>query len=144
MRTIKTVICTVLLFSLGLYYLTRMTAANSDPSLPLPEVVVSGLALYSSGGLDPAYERWQQGGILESDRNGDQLRVLRAMAITMGNYKTYASLDTHEIGRFSRVVFLALNFERGVIFAKFHVYRTSKGWVVQSMDFNSKPEGIVP
>ena len=34
----------------------------------------------------------------------------------------------------------SLNFERGAVYASFLVYKTSKDWIVQHMDFNTKPE----
>ena len=37
-----------------------------------------------------------------------------------------------------------MNFERGVVYASFLVYNAEKDWVAQKMDFNTKPETIVP
>lgn len=44
----------------------------------------------------------------------------------------------------TRIVYLSLNFERGAVFASFQVYKAGKGWVVQDMDFNTKPGTIMP
>jgi len=35
-------------------------------------------------------------------------------------------------------------FERGIVYARFLVCRADKDWVVQTMDFNTKPEAIMP
>jgi hypothetical protein len=37
-----------------------------------------------------------------------------------------------------------MNFERSAIYARFMLYRNDKAWVLQNMDFNPRPEAIMP
>ena len=63
----------------------------------------------------------------------------------LGNYQNFEAIDAKPIGKTSQIVYLSMNFERGAVFAKFTLYRTAKdGWVVQHMDFNTRPEAIMP
>jgi hypothetical protein len=41
------------------------------------------------------------------------------------------------------VIYLSINYERGAVFARFLLYR-AQDWVVQSMDFNYRPEALMP
>jgi hypothetical protein len=38
----------------------------------------------------------------------------------------------------------AINFERGAVYARFVVYHAERDWVVQNMDFSTRPESILP
>ena len=42
------------------------------------------------------------------------------------------------------IFYLSMIFDCGVVYASFLVYRAEKDWVVQNMDFNTKPEAIMP
>ena len=66
------------------------------------------------------------------------------MARPLGNYKSYELIETKGIGQTSRTVYLSMIFERGIVYARFLVCRADKDWVVQDMDFNTKPEAIMP
>ena len=57
---------------------------------------------------------------------------------------TCEPVEQKAIGKRSQIVYLAVNFERGVVFAKFLLYRTDKNWVVQNLYFDTRPEAIMP
>jgi hypothetical protein len=42
------------------------------------------------------------------------------------------------------VLYLAINFERGAVYARFLFYRTEKDWVVQNVDLSTRPEALMP
>jgi hypothetical protein len=37
-----------------------------------------------------------------------------------------------------------MSFERGVLYGSFLVWKSDRDWVVQQMDFNPKPQVIMP
>jgi len=143
---IKVIVRTALVLSMGsccVLPLVRVFAADIDPSIP--PVVQKGLTLFESGGPQPAFDTWRQGGLLEGDKKaGEQTDSFKQTAKPLGNYKSYELIETKRIGQTSRTIYLSMIFERGIVYARFLVCRADKDWVVQNMDFNTKPEAIMP
>jgi hypothetical protein len=52
--------------------------------------------------------------------------------------------QTKGVSRNSEVIYLSINFEQGLVYARFLVYKTEKDWVVQNMDFSDRPEALMP
>ena len=46
--------------------------------------------------------------------------------------------------RSSKIVYVSIEFDRGAVYGGFLVYKTDQDWVVQNMEFNIKPELILP
>ena len=92
-----------------------------------------------------ALDAWQKGGLLEGE-----LKVLaeatyfKRLEATIGGYKSYEWIETLKISQASQILYLTLNFDRAAVYARFLVYRTDQDWVVQNMDFNVKPEALIP
>jgi len=112
----------------------------------LPPVIQAGLGLWSKGGPELALDAWQKGGLLESDtaRFAAWMDFFRRHDRALGNYESSEIVATKGLGRTSQICYLSLNFERGAVYAKFVLYRSSKGWLVQNMDFHTRPEAIMP
>lgn len=132
--------------SLGVLCAWSLLLVAAEPGSGLPPVVQSGLTLLASGGPQPAVDTWFQGGILERDEGANTAteRRLKAFADRLGNYRSYESIETRAIGRTSQILYLALNFERGAVYARFLVCRADKQWVVQSLAFDLTPEALMP
>jgi len=145
MKTAKILLLILLIAWIGFNFLPHVNVNASDTSNP-SEVIYAGLELYTSGGVVPAFERWLQGGIKERQDviNKQTIDSFKYTASFIGNYKNYEQLAVKDIGKSSKIYYLSLNHERGVIFARFHVYQTSRSWVVQNMDFNTQFESILP
>ena len=73
-----------------------------------------------------------------------QANYFQRLSPALGNYRSNELLQTKAIGRSSQVVYMAIHFERGAVYARFLLYRTSKEWVVQNMDFSTRPEALMP
>jgi hypothetical protein len=126
-----------------LWQFSQVGMADISPSIP--SVVQKGLRLYESGGPEPAFDTWRHGGLLDgAGRTETDVRNFKEMVSPIGNYVSCDLIESREIGRTSRIVYLSMNFERGVVYASFLVYNAQKDWVVQKMDFNTKPETIMP
>ena len=120
-------------------------AADGDLNASVPSIVKVGLAVYASGGPDPALGAWRKGGPSEIDpRAGAQAEDFKQVEKSFGNYKSYELIETREVCRTSKTVYLSMNFERGAVYASFLVFKTSKDWVVQHLEFNTKPDVIMP
>ena len=121
-------------------FLTTAADANS----PLPAVIQAGFDSWvKGGGVDGAVYVWQKGGVLEG-RAAEMSNRLRRASQTLGNYLDSEQLKRDPIGRSSEVIYLSINFQRGAVYARFLMYHTDKGWVVQDMDFSTRPEAIMP
>lgn len=121
----------------------RSTGAESNSSLPA--IIQTGFALWTKGGADVALTAWQKGGLMEGDSKAEsQARFFKQMDLALGNFKNVEQVGHKNIGQSTQIIYLAMNFERGAVFARFLLFRSDKNWVVQNMDFSVKPEGLMP
>ena len=128
---------------IGLLWLAQAVEAVSNPSVPM--VIQDGFTIWAKGGALFAFEAWQKGGFLEDSRKvASQSSYIRRLDQAIGNYKSYDLVESKGIGPSSQILYFAVNFERGALYARFLVYRTEKAWVVQDMDFSTKPEAVMP
>ncbi len=145
MNTSKAIMRTLIAFSLGIVGLVRPPQVAAEPTSSIPPIIDAGLALLAKNGIDVALDTWQKGGLLEGD---GKVRVLsnyvRRLDRALGNYKSSELLETKPLGQSSRIVYVAMNFQRGAVYARFALYRADKDWVVQNLDFSTKPETIMP
>ena len=128
----------------GWLWLSRAPAA--DAPQPRPALIESGFTLWTKGAaMESAFEVWQKGGMLEGDSKiASQASYLRRVSQYAGSYRSHEVMQTKFISRTSQIVYFQLNFERAAVYARFLLYRTEKDWVVQSMDFNTRPEALMP
>lgn len=124
----------------------RHNARAGEISPSIPPVIESGFAVWTKGAaMDNVVNMWQKGGVLEGDSKGAvQANYLRTVTQLAGNYLSHDVLQTKLIGRTSKVLYMEIDFERAAVYARFLVYRTEKGWVVQTMDFSTRPEALMP
>ena len=117
----------------------------ADTRSSLPSILETGFSLFTKGGADPALDAWRKGGLAENDsRANAQVAFFRQLDSAIGNYRSHEVIDTKRIGSSSQIFYVGINFERGTVFGRFLLYRTEKDWVVQSMDFSTRPEAIMP
>ena len=133
-------------WALGCFCLVPLAQGSAaEANSAIPSVIEAGLALWVKTGADMALDTWQKGGIMEG--NG-KIRLLnsyfRQLDHAIGNYRSCELVESKRISQSSRLLYLCLNFQRGAVYARFAVYRTDKDWVVQSMDFSTRPEAIMP
>ncbi len=142
----KTVIHFILIYTVlwgSILALLHPAAAGASPAPP--PVIETGFAAWAKSGPDLALNAWQKGGLLEGDNKvAGQSRYFRQLDRTLGNYRSYEPIDAKSVGQNSQVVYVSINFEHGAVYARFHLYRAEKNWVVQNMDFSTKPETIMP
>lgn len=121
-------------------------AAAADASPAIPPVIEAGFTAWGKVS-DPtvAFNLWKKGGLMENDSKVAALsNYFRRIERTVGNYRSYEPVESKPISQDSRITYLAINFERGAVYARFLIYRTDAGWVVQNMDFSTQPEALMP
>jgi hypothetical protein len=147
MKVFNIVVCSGLAVAIGSYLtLSPHQAAGAGPNLPLPPVIEAGFDSWAKGGgADAILGGWQRGGLMEgSSKAATQAGYFRNSAQTLGTYKSHEIIQTKAVSRASQVIYLSINFERGLVYGRFLVYRTEKDWVVQNMDFSDRPEALMP
>jgi hypothetical protein len=120
--------------------------AAAPAAAPVPTVVERGFAAWAKNrDASWAFDIWKMGGLMERDNKPITLtRYFARMDQSLGPYKSYEVVDTEHVSRNSAVIYLGVNFDHAVVFGRFMVYQTDKGWVVQDMDFSPKPEALMP
>jgi hypothetical protein len=119
--------------------------AAAAPNPLLPPILREGFTAWVKSGANLALDAWQKGGLMEGDNKvSAQAAYFRQIDRALGSYRSHETLEAKEVGQNSQIVYLSINFERGAVYARFHLYRTEKSWAVQNMDFSTKPEAIMP
>ena len=119
-------------------------AAGSTP--PVPAIIEAGFAAWAKGGgVEAILISWQRGGLLEgSDKAALGARFFRSIIPALGSYRSHDTIQCKTVSHDSQVFYVSINFERGVVYGRFLVYRGDKDWVVQNMDFSERPEAVMP
>jgi hypothetical protein len=134
--------------ALGLAYAYQLLAfptATAGPSTSTPAIIQSGISLWPDGGASMAINTWQKGGLLEGDRKVlAEINYFKRLDPVLGGFKSFELLQSQPVSQASQVMYFAINFQRGVVYARFLLYRPEQDWVVQNMDFNVRPEVIIP
>ena len=92
-----------------------------------------------------ALDAWQKGGLMEGNRKiPAEAAYFKRMDPAIGGYKSFELLQAQPVSQSSQIIYLSINFERAAVYARFLLYKTEQDWVVQNMDFNVKPEAVVP
>ncbi len=122
------------------------SAAFGDADTSIPPIIQDGFKAWTDKGFAyNALDLWKKGGLLDTDPKTMQLaRYFSSLDHTIGKFKSFERIDSTTVGQSSRILYLAINFEHGAVYARFLLYHTDKDWVVQNMDFNSKPEALMP
>jgi len=136
----------LLAFGMGLCATGPRAQAAGPDSASIPPIIQAGFALWAKGGgVDVILDSWQRGGAMEGNNKANvQADYFKRVSRSVGNYKSFEFLKSDTIGRSAEIIYLAINFERGAVYSRFVVYHTEKDWVVQNMDFSTKPESIMP
>ena len=111
----------------------------------VPVLLQKGFDLLKTAGPVAAFGTWREGGVLDEDVNAkDEINTFREMVKRLRNYRSYEVIEIKEIGTTSKILYVSMSFERGVLYGSFLVWKSDRDWVVQQMDFNTKPQVIMP
>ena len=114
-------------------------------SADLPPIVVAGLEAYKEKGPEEAVRAWIKGSPLDGSKDAlTQANGLRQIQDFYGAYQSFEVISSRELASKTRILYLALDYEKGPLFAKFVVYRSNQGWILTSFNFNTKEEAILP
>lgn len=140
----NTSFCILLLFAIIILSPLTLARAETDPAFPT--VLESGFSLWQKGGgIDGVLGVWQKGGLLDGDRKvAVQANYLRGVSQVLGNYRSHERLQVQGLGLNTKILYFAIQFERGAVYSRALLYKTEKDWVVQNIDFSTRPEALMP
>jgi len=120
---------------------------HAESSVPIPRIIALGLTAYRAEGADAAMKAWVKGGPLEGGKDAlDQAAALRSIQEVYGVYRRHELLRTQEISPSVRIYFFTIEYERGPLFLRFvlYHYNPTQEWIVTGLDFDTRPERILP
>jgi len=118
---------------------------RTTSSEEVPKVILSGLDAYKAEGPEAAMKAWIKGSPIEGSKEAlSQANNLRQIQDFYGAYKTFHFIQSRNLGPTSRMIYLALDYEKGPVFGKFLVFRAEQGWILTSFLVNTHPEQILP
>ena len=146
MRIISLVSRTVFVLGVRILWLLPVQELGAAPNSALPAIIEAGFQSWAKGGaVDTILSNWERGGLMEgSNTAAVQARDFRNISSTLGNYRSHEVIQSKSISQLSQVIYVSVNFERGVVYGRFLLYQTDKGWVVQNMHFSERPGAVMP
>lgn len=120
-------------------------AGAGDLSTSVPAGIEKGFHLFKTAGPSAAFDAWCQGGLLAQDAAAkEELKKFKETINSLKDYRSYEVIQVKEIGRTSKILYLSMSFDRGVLYGSFLVWKSDRDWIVQRLEFNTKPEVIMP
>lgn len=117
------------------------TVARAD----VPPVLLSGMEAYKPGNPELAIKAWTKNSPLEGTQAAaDESINLRQAQSVYGAFQWFDVISNREISSRVRILYLTMNYEAGPLFGRFVFYRTDRGWIVSSFDFNLDDTKILP
>ncbi|MDE1176868.1 MAG: hypothetical protein PW789_09700 [Edaphobacter sp.] len=135
----------ILVLFLATFLHAQTPEHHQPPPDAVPSFLVTGINAYRSVGPEAAIKAWTEfSALAESKDAADQAAYLHQVQGFYGPLEGYDFVASRILTPRTRVIYLAFNYERGPLFAKFVIYRSSQRWLLASMDFNLKEEMILP
>ncbi|HEY8996474.1 MAG TPA: hypothetical protein VIM60_01170 [Edaphobacter sp.] len=118
---------------------------HQPPPDVVPLFIVNGINAYKSVGPEAAIKAWAEFGALQDSKDAnDQAAYLHQVQSLYGPLEGYDFISSRILSPRTRVLYLTFDYERGPVFAKFVIYRSSQRWLLTSLDFNLREEMILP
>jgi hypothetical protein len=120
-------------------------ATHAQEPVP-PPIVIDGLKVLLSAGIDSAVVVWFKGSGLEGDTAaaGQVTNTFHTLPAWLGKPVGFEVLKTYALGAHFRRTYALLLLDGGPIYMRFSYYLAPKGWVMQHFDFNTDPQKILP
>jgi hypothetical protein len=111
-----------------------------------PPIVIDGLRVLVSTGIDSAISVWLRGSPLEDDTAsaGQIRRIFAKLPPWAGKPVGFDILKTYALGTHLKRTYAVLLLDGGPMFLRFDYYLSPKGWILQHGDFNTDPEKVLP
>jgi hypothetical protein len=126
MRKIVLSACLLLAFAAPAAIAAQTPQPASQLLSKIPQNILDGLEALRHDQIDQAELLWKKGSLLNLGEISSELRNNRDH---LGEYHGFDLISLQEVSPHIRVIYIALNYERGPDIMKFVSFRNSTGWV---------------
>lgn len=138
-------VCGMMTGPKALGQVTGQAAGQQAAEGPVPEILIAGLDAYRTGGMGQAMRAWLRNSALEGSKQAIAAgTVLHQAQEIYGNYRGFEPITIRDVTASTRIVYLALDYDRGPVFAKFVTYRTDQGWVMIGLLCSTDDTAVLP
>jgi hypothetical protein len=118
----------------------------ADPAPTAKGLVEGGVNAYLAGGAREALKFWLKGSALEGNPQAlTQANNLTQIEDFYGKPVGFDVVKEQEAGPKARVIYFSINYEKGIAFGVFQVYRNPVGqWVATQFNFNTDALKVFP
>ena len=129
-----------------LFLLTCALTGSALAQIPIPSIVTDGLAAYQENGSQAAMSVWNKGALMDTlvDQTTRLNSLFSQVELGYGKMTGYEPIRVVVIAPSLLRVYILLKFDKGPLYGSFDCYKTKTGWIIASMDCNTKPEIILP
>lgn len=112
----------------------------------IPKIVLAGLKAYQAQGAETAIKEWIKGGPVENDAaTAKASGTFHQIESFYGSYIGYDLITIESITPKIKIVYIAMNFEKGPIFCQFPCYKRGSDWIITGkFNFNTEPSQVLP
>lgn len=110
----------------------------------IPTLILDGLNSYKRAGLGEAVRVWLRNSPIPRQQIITEVHLLHQVEDLYGPYEGYDVIAIRDLTPSTRIVYMALSYSSGPLFARFVVYRTGAGWLMTSFLFNTDDTAILP
>lgn len=110
------------------------------------ELIKAGLSAYSENGAKSAIEAWIKGSGLEGSKEAlSQANSINQVEEFYGTYIGYDIIRKNELSERSKIICFAINYQKGVLYGRFQVYRDiNNKWVATEFKFHTEAINAFP
>ncbi len=146
MRNLAIRCCYLSLILFALPVISRTQASSAGQKEEVPSFVTAGFQAYKEKGPEEAVRVWIKDSPIDGSKDAlSQANNLRQIQDFYGTFRGYDLMDVKDLTGRIRVIYIAMNYEKGPLFARFLAFRTEEHeWVLTNFTFNTKPEMILP
>jgi len=136
---------TVGMVIISVYFVLFMQLGMAQASDAIPDVVTNGFNEYKTKGAEGALKAWLKGSAMETNLEAQsQANIFRQVESLYGPYLGHEIININKLSSTSKIIYIAMNYEKGAIFARFLTYENKEKSIVALLNFNTKPELILP
>lgn len=131
-----------LLAIVSIIALTHMVHAQEA----IPDIIGNGIAALTKEGSAAAISVWLNGSPIENDTSGRSklLGGLSAVADLYGKPIGFDLIQSFPISPSLTRVYGVINYQKGVLYARWDCYKTSSGWIIPEFLVNTTAEQVLP
>ena len=129
--------------AVGLWAASPIAGQSSTDGGAVPKVVRDGMNQFKNGAPAGLRALLKGGAAPDEADHPAATAVLATAEKTYGAYEGFDVIEVDDLSPRSRIVYLAMNYGKGAVFAKLVLYRCRTGWVVSRVQAGADPDQVL-